>query len=128
MNHVIAPIVIVLALRPAVVHAETWHVPAPGSAERAQVMSAVRNELSRFDPNAGDLRFVVHELCVSGKTGWIAAEPRSADGTNHYEPVSASLRKRAGRWVVDSLACTEETCPEGETPEGVRRRVRPACG
>lgn len=92
------------------------------------MMATLRDELAKFDPNAGDLRFVVRELCLSDKTGWIATEPQSATGENRYEPVNASLRKQRGRWVVDRLACGEEECPAGTTPDEIRRRIDPMCG
>lgn len=116
-----------LVLCPAAATARDWHAPAPGSAERAQVMSALRSKLSTLNPDAGDLRFVVRELCVSDRTGWIATDPQSADGSNHYEPISASLVKRKGRWVVFELACSEVECAAGTSAEEIRRRIGPRC-
>lgn len=113
---------------PLIGDARDWHTPAAGSAERAQVMTALRGELAKYDPNAHDLRFVVRDLCVSNATGWIEADPQSANGENRYEPVSASLRKRNGRWVVGRLACSEEDCAAGTSPDAIRRRIDPICG
>ena len=46
---------------PLIGDARDWHTPAAGSAERAQVMTALRGELAKYDPNAHDLRFVVRD-------------------------------------------------------------------
>ena len=127
MNATLKTIVAMLVLFPLLAIAQAWHAPRPGSAERAQVMSALRHELTTFDPDAGNLRFVVRELCVSDTAGWIEADPQSTDGENRYEPVSASLRMRHGRWVVETLACSEETCDPGTTPEEIRQTIKPAC-
>ncbi|WP_330948326.1 hypothetical protein [Thermomonas sp. LB-4] len=127
MNATLKTIVAMLVLFPLLVIAQAWHAPRPGSAERAQVMTALRRELATFDSDAMKLRFVVRELCVSGTTGWIAADPQSADGRNQYEPVSASLRMWRGRWVVETLACSEEECPAGTTPHEIRKTIHPAC-
>ena len=127
MNATLNMIAAMVVLFPLTAIAQAWHVPRPGSAERAQVMSALRRELATFDPDAGNLRFVVRELCVSDAAGWIEADPQSADGENRYEPVSASLRMRRGRWVVEALACSEEECPAGTTPQEIRKTIHPAC-
>ena len=99
MNTTLKTIVAMLVLFPLLVIAQAWHAPRPGSAERAQVMTALRRELATFD----------------------------SDGRNHYEPVSASLRMRRGRWVVETLACSEEECPAGTTPHEIRKTIHPAC-
>ncbi|HQA02178.1 MAG TPA: hypothetical protein PKV34_06890 [Thermomonas sp.] len=127
MNTALKTIVAMLVLCPLLAIAQAWHEPRPGSTERAQVMSALRSELSQYDPDAEKLRFVVRELCLSDTTGWIEADPQSAEGENRYEPVSASLRKRHGNWVVDRLACSEEACDAGTTPGEISRKIHPAC-
>ena len=116
-----------LALVSGIANAQAWHTPARGSVERAQVMAALRTNLSKLDPAARNMRFVVRELCLSDRSGWIVADPRSADGRNQYEPAIASLGKRNGQWVVDRIACEEEECPTGTSSEEIRSRLDPGC-
>ena len=45
-----------------------------------------------------DVVFVVDHLVVHGDWAWIEAQPMSADGTQHYEPVTGLLARRKGHW------------------------------
>lgn len=104
-----------------------WYSPPKGSAERAQIMAALRAKLSTYDPASHDLVFVVKELCVSASAGWLAVEPQSRNGQNRLEPFQASLKRSKSRWVVDTLACGEEDCAKGTDPNALRARVDPSC-
>ena len=119
---------LVLLLVAGISHAaDAWHVPAKGSAERAQIMDALRTELATFDPENRNLIFVVTELCVSDKAGWLSVEPHTRDGQNQLEPVHAVLKRRAEQWTVSRLACGEEECPKDTDPAALRTRVNPHC-
>ena len=104
-----------------------WHVPEKGSAERAEIMDALRTKLATFDPANHDLVFVVQELCVSDKSGWIAVEPRSRDGQGQFESVQAVLAHKSAVWSVGQIACGEEECAKGTDAEALRRKVAPQC-
>ena len=104
-----------------------WYVPAKGSAERAQIMDALRAQLATYDASHSDLIFVVKELCVSPAAGWLAVEPQSRDGKKRIEPVQASLKRAKSGWSVDTLACGEQDCAKGAQPKALRSRVKPLC-
>jgi hypothetical protein len=74
------------------------HTPPRGSAERRQILDAMRAEMRRFDPRP--VIFVVRTLRVHGGWAWLEVTPQSPDGREHYEPESALLRRSAGRWSV----------------------------
>lgn len=103
-----------------------WHAPQPGTPERAQIMDTLRTKLAQLDASHRDMVFVVRELCVSSTKGWVTVDPQSADGSNHYEPVSAALKRHKKRWTVD-IACAEESCPAGTSAQAMRKRVHPQC-
>jgi len=104
------------------------HTPARGSAERREVLDAMRAEMRRFDPRPKI--FVVHALRVHGAWAWLEVEPQSPNGGEHYEPESALLHRAAGHWTVaERMSSYDER--EG-TPEqsdcayfrALRRRFR----
>ena len=104
-----------------------WHTPAKGSAERVQIMDALRAQLATYDATNSDLIIVVKELCVSPVAGWLVVEPQSRDGRNRLEPVQASLKRGKSAWRVDAMACSEEDCPKGTDPQALRAHVNPLC-
>ncbi|MEO6226276.1 MAG: hypothetical protein ABIO61_00250 [Thermomonas sp.] len=108
--------------------ASQWHVPVHGSAERAQIMDALRTKLRAFDDSQADTVFVVRSLCVSDRLGWLDVLPRSRDGSNQYEPTQAVLVRRKGTWQVAKLACSEEECEAGTDAASLQREVGPQCG
>lgn len=80
--------------------------PPPGSAERKLILDALRAEMEKLHHIS--TVFVVKYLKVQGGWAWIETLPRSADGANQYEDVSALLRKSGPKWKVAEIACTEE--------------------
>jgi hypothetical protein len=123
-----AALMATLALVSGVGHAAPpWSAPPKGSAERVQIMDALRAKLSRFDPANKDLIFVVKELCVSPAAGWLSVEPQSRDGKNRLEAVQASLKRNKSSWSVDTVACTEEDCAKGTDAKALRARANPQC-
>jgi hypothetical protein len=74
------------------------HTPPRGSAERREILDALRTEMRRFDPRP--VVFVVRVLRVHGGWAWLEAQPQSPDGRNRYEGETALLRRSAGRWSV----------------------------
>jgi YARHG domain len=53
----------------------------------------------------------VAHLNIRGDWAWAHVLPRSSDGQQHYEDISALLRKTDGRWRVEEIACTEADDP-----------------
>lgn len=104
-----------------------WHEPARGSAERAQIMQALRVKLRSYDDSQTDTVFVVRALCVSDRLGWVDVLPATRDGRNHYEPTQAVLVRRKGAWQVSKLACSEEECEVGTDATALRRDVGAQC-
>ncbi len=78
----------------AVSHART---PAPGSKERMAITNALRVVVKNM--SGLDVVFVVRHLKVHDNWAWVEADPRSADGTQHYEPMNGLLNLKKGRWV-----------------------------
>jgi len=73
------------------------HTPAKGSQERKALTNALRIVVKNM--SGLDVVFVVTHLKVNGNWAWIEADPHSADGTQHYEPMNGLLAKKNGRWV-----------------------------
>lgn len=107
--------------------AAPWYMPPKGSAERTQIMDALRTKLSTFDPASRDLIFVVKELCVSGNSGWLSVAPQSRDRQNRLEPLQATLTRGKAGWGVAILACAEEDCAKGTDAQALRARINPQC-
>ena len=107
--------------------AAPWYAPPKGSAERAQLMDALRARLSTFDPASRDLIFVVKELCVSPALGWLSVEPQSRDGKNRLEALQATLTRGKAGWAVATLACAEEDCAKGTDAKALRAIINPQC-
>lgn len=71
--------------------------PARESAQRKHILGALRLAVKKM--SGLDVVFVVTHLKVGGRWAWVDADPRSADGTQHYEPVGGLLTLEGGRWV-----------------------------
>ena len=100
------------------------HSPSPGSPERRAVLDGLRAWVhSRLEL---DVLFVVRTINVQDGWAWVEASPRSADGKNRYEPISALLRKGNGCWAV--VAVLSEECAAADDPdqacEAAYRRFR----
>jgi hypothetical protein len=74
------------------------HTPAPGTAERREILDGMRREMRRTDPRP--VIFVVRRLRVQGTWAWLEAEPRSPNQAERYEPEAALLRRVRSRWSV----------------------------
>jgi hypothetical protein len=76
----------------------------------AGVLDALQAELRRTLGVESVLQ--VEHVKVKGDWAWVHVLPRSPDGRQHYEDVSALLRKADGRWRVEEIACAEEDDPD----------------
>jgi hypothetical protein len=115
----------ILAVAWQVRAAESWHTPTRGTPERQQILDALRAYMHQFDDQP--LRFVVRELCVSERRGWLSVDPQSPDGSSHYETLNAPLKRSGERWTIDALACGEEDCAPGTDADALRAQVAPQC-
>ncbi len=105
----IAIVIFLLALQSVTAAAEPRGpatTPPPGSAERKLILDALRVEIEKM--HHINAVFVVKYLKVLNGWAWIETLPRSPDGTNRYEDVSALLRKSGTKWKVAEIACAEE--------------------
>lgn len=73
------------------------HTPAKGSAERKEVMEALRVMVRKMSDL--EVIFVVRHLKVNNDWAWVEAEPQSADGSQHYETVAGLIHRKNGHWV-----------------------------
>lgn len=89
---------------------DTELTPAPASALRKAVLDALRQEIKRL--HGLDVVFVVRHLKVKGGWAWAHTQPRSPDGSNRFEDVSALLELRNGAWRVAEIPCTEPGNPD----------------
>ena len=104
-----------------------WHIPAKGCAERTEIIEVLRAKMTTYEPSNRDLVYVVRELCVSDKSGWIEVDPRSPDGQSQFEPIEATLTHKPTGWTVGQIACGEEECAKGTDAAALRKKVAPRC-
>ena len=93
------------ALRPGPAYAEestAAETPPPGSAERKAILDVLRAEVK--DLHQLDVVFVVTHLKVQHDWAFLHTFPRSRDGANRYEDLSALMHKRGGKWQVMELS------------------------
>lgn len=83
--------------------------------ERTAILGALR----AWVKNNLDLKvvFVVKHLKVKNGWAWIHTIPQSPDGKNHYEDISALLRKGNGCWAVVAVPSGE--CAATDDPEKI---------
>lgn len=85
--------VLTQAVNPAPTQAYT---PEKNSPDRTAILGALREMVKSM--SGLEVVFVVDHLVVHGDWAWIETQPMSADGTQHYEPVTGLLAKRKGQW------------------------------
>jgi len=73
------------------------HTPAKGSAERKEILDALRVVIRKM--SGIEVVFVVPYLKVNQDWAWVEAEPQSADGKQHYETITGLLNRKNGRWI-----------------------------
>ncbi|MBD3790467.1 MAG: hypothetical protein IE885_08945 [Campylobacterales bacterium] len=84
--------------------------PPPGDPVRIQILDTLRQEVKKM--NGVEAVFVVSYLKVKDGWAWVHTLPQSADGTNHYEDISALLHVENGVWKIVEIPCTEIENPE----------------
>ncbi len=121
----VAAVLLLPALQSAAAAAEPRGqaiTPPPGSAERKLIIDALRVEIEKL--HRINAVFVVKHLKVLDGWAWIETHPKSVDGTNQYEDVSALLRKGGSKWKVAEIACAEEDNEECLTSPGYFKRLK----
>lgn len=73
------------------------HTPAKGSRERTAITKALR--VVAKDMSGLDVVFVFRHLRVNGNWAWVDADPRSVDGSQHYESISGLLARKDAGWI-----------------------------
>lgn len=103
---IISMVCVLQCFSPVAQAQETAVTPSAGSVERKAILDTLRGEIRRL--HRIDAIFVVKYLKVLNGWAWIETSPKSADGANQYEEVSALLRKSGAKWKIAELACSEE--------------------
>ena len=85
------------------------YTPGPGSTERKAILDALRGWVKK--QHHMDVVFVVRHLKVKNGYAWLHTLPRSKDGSNQYEDISALVKKDQGMWRVAEIPCAEEDNP-----------------
>ena len=93
----------------------TVSMPHRGNLERTAILDALR---AWIKSNLGlEVVFVVKHLKVKNGWAWINVIPQSPDGKNHYEDLSALLRKGNDCWAVVAVPSGE--CAAADDPEKI---------
>ncbi len=87
-----------------------FYTPAPGSAERHQVLDVMRAKVAEL--HALDVVFVVKRMEISKEWAWVHTLPCSRDGRSRYEDFFALLHKSNGKWRIAEIPCTEPENPD----------------
>ncbi len=75
----------------------------------AGMLDALQAELRRT--LGVDAVLQIEHFQAKGDWAWVHVLPQSPDGTQHYEGISALMRKADGQWRVEEIACAEEGDP-----------------
>jgi uncharacterized protein YceK len=84
----------------------TAHTPPDGSAERNAILQATKDALAR--QGRKNVVLDVPYLKVHNGWAWIQVNPRSANGTQHYEPQSGLLQNQSNKWRLLEWMPAEE--------------------
>jgi hypothetical protein len=85
--------------------ASALHTPRVGSRERCAILDAIRTDQKTL--TGLDMRFVVTKMNVQGSWGFVEVNPRSPDGRQHYEGLSALLQRKGTEWRVAGYVSSE---------------------
>jgi len=84
----------------------TAHTPPDGSAEKNAILQAVQHALAR--QGRKHLVLDVPYLKVHNGWAWIQVNPKSANGSQHYESQSGLLQQTANTWTLLEWMPAEE--------------------
>lgn len=100
---------------------EDTYIPAKGTAERQDILDALRAEVNKMINM--EVVFVVVYLQVYDGWAWIDALPQSIDGTIRLEDVLALVHNTNGNWEVVEIPCVEEENDDCITSESYYDRL-----
>lgn len=107
-NYLAIASVVTSVLLSACASVNTAHTPPDGSAERKAILQATQDALAR--QGRKNLVLDVPYLKVHNRWAWIQINPRSANGTQHYESQSGLLQEQANKWkLLEWMPAEEET-------------------
>ena len=86
------------------------YTPAKGSAERAAIVTGVKQTLAK--QGRTNVVLEIPYLKVNGGWAWIQVTPSSADGSQHYESQSGLLKEEAKKWTLREWMPAEEGTDE----------------
>jgi uncharacterized protein YceK len=105
-NYVTIASVVTSVLLSGCASVNTAHTPPDGSAERNAILQATQHALAR--QGRKNLVLDVPYLKVHNGWAWIQVNPRSANGTQHYESQSGLLQEQANKWTLLEWMPAEE--------------------
>jgi uncharacterized protein YceK len=105
-NYVTIASVVTSVLLSGCASVNTAHTPPDGSAERNAILQATQHALAR--QGRKNLVLDVPYLKVHNGWAWIQVNPRSANGTQHYESKSGLLQEQANKWTLLEWMPAEE--------------------
>lgn len=96
--------------------------PAPGTAARKAILDALRADQKAL--TGLELIFVVRTMKVDGNWAFVGVSPQSRDGAQHYEDVSALLRRssKSRPWSVAGYVTFEADEDYATALQGLRDR------
>lgn len=99
--------------------------PAPGSPDRKAILDVLRELVPQW--RGQKAVFLVRHMKVSQGWAWVEADPRSADGSQHYEPLECLLQKTPQKWEIRECrpCCGDcEDDPDCRDKERYYRKLR----
>jgi len=95
---VLALVILSILVQPATANSEAY-TPPSGSAERKAILDAYRAEYTK-DALTKEVIFVVKHLKAHDGWAWLEVNPKSADGSQQFEPEQGLLHKEGAGWKV----------------------------
>lgn len=105
-NYLIIASVVNSVLLSGCASVNTVHTPPDGSAERNAIIQATQDALARQGQK--HLVLDVPYLKVHSGWAWIQINPRSPNGTQHYESQSGLLQEQVNKWKLLEWMPAEE--------------------
>jgi uncharacterized protein YceK len=105
-NHLGTAILVTSLLLSGCASVNTAHTPPDGSPERNAILQTTHRALTR--QGRKNLVLIVPYLKVHNGWAWIQINPKSANGTQHYESQSALLQENAQKWTLLEWMPAEE--------------------
>ena len=105
-NHVTTVLLVASLVLASCASVNTAHTPPDGSAERNAILQAVHQALAR--QGRKNVVLDVPYLKVHNGWAWIQVNPKSPNGSQHYESQSGLLQQAANKWTLLEWMPAEE--------------------